>query len=82
MKREISVNSRASPKSITKVAAATAHTLNGCALVTGSSSISPRIEFCHSAVRHKNAAATTAQKMAMARLAMRRVRSSGVGSSM
>ena len=45
--------------------------LIGCPLVTGSNSMSARIEFCHSALRHRNAAAVTAQKNTMVRLAMR-----------
>ena len=57
---------------MTKVAAAIAHTLNGCPLVTGSSPIRTRIEFCHSAARHRNTAAVAAQKKAMTRLAMPR----------
>jgi hypothetical protein len=81
MKPAASPNSRTSASSAAKVASAIRQTWKGCALVMGSMPITARIEFCHSAARHRKTMATDRQKAATRAFAMWRARSAGSGNS-
>ncbi|MNJ67544.1 hypothetical protein D3C77_637270 [compost metagenome] len=79
--RVTSLNSRPSASSTAKVSRAVALTLKGCALVTGSMSISARMVFCQWAARHRNSTSTARQATVIVALTMRAARPRGSGSS-
>ena len=61
IRRKTRTKRRATAISSTKVAAAIAHTSNGCPVDKGSIFISTRMEFCHSAACHSATDIPTAQ---------------------
>src|SRR6516165_11625594 len=75
------LNSRANARSAKNVIKAIAQVLKGRAVSTGSIFMIARMEFCHSAARHRYIMTTRRQTTATNALAMDRIRDEGSGSS-